>query len=623
MLAVSNLTKAYGKQVVFDNVSFTINPEERVGLMGRNGSGKTTLFRLILNHEEPDAGSISIPKNYRISYLSQHIHFTEKSVLRQACLNLKTREDGIDETYKAKSILFGLGFAEHELNINPGILSGGYQVRLNLAGILVSEPDLLLLDEPTNYLDIVSVRWLIQFLQNWKHELIVVTHDRAFMDAVTTHTMGIHRQKIRKIAGTTEKLYQQIIQDEEIYEKTRTNDERKKKELEQFINRFRAQATRARAVQSRIKMLQKKDKMEKLHEEQNLDFEFRYLPFNGKWLMDIENISFSFSDGSKPLVREFSMAVKKHDRIGVIGKNGKGKTTFLNLLAGHLIPTEGIIKLSQNLKSCYFGQMNIDRLDPEKTVLEEILNAHPEHSLGASRNICGSMMFEGDSALKKISVLSGGEKSRVLLGKLLASPANMIMLDEPDNHLDVESVDALVEAIEAYDGAVIFVTHSEMILNAAATRLVVFDAGKVSLFEGSYNDFLERIGWEDEKSENAQKQTKRLEKKSTISGRKEMRKDARRMRAAIITERSRALNPLQKRITELEKKITELEKKMDQDNASLVRASRAGEGKAIASLSIAIHDTRNNINILFDELDETVNEFESKSREFDEKLEAL
>jgi ATP-binding cassette subfamily F protein 3 len=623
MLTIGNLTKTYGRQVIFDNVSFMINPGERVGLAGRNGSGKTTLLKLILGEEEPDSGDISIPKNYRISHLSQQIHFTENSVLKEACLNLKPREDGSDETYKAKSILFGLGFAPHELNAHPGILSGGYQVRLNLARILVSEPDLLLLDEPTNYLDIVSVRWLIQFLRNWKNELVIITHDRAFMDAVTTHTMGIHRQKIRKIVGSTEKLYQQILQDEEIYEKTRINDERKKKELEQFINRFRAQASRAKAVQSRIKLLQKKEKREKLYDARDLDFEFKSAPFSGKWLMEVENISFSFSEDSTPLIDRFSMAVKKNDRIGVIGKNGKGKTTFLNLLAGCHLPKKGVIRPNQNLKPGYFGQMNIDRLDPEKTVLDEVLSVHPEHSLGAARNICGSMMFEGDNALKKISVLSGGEKSRVLLGKLLVSPANLILLDEPDNHLDVESVDALVEAIDAYNGAVIFVTHSEMVLNAIATRLVVFDDGKVSLFEGSYGDFLDRIGWEDERAGEAPQPVEGVETKSKVVNRKDMRKDTRRMRAKIITERSRALNPLQKKITGLENKITALERQTEQDNASLIRASQVGEGKAITSLSIAIHEARNNIETLFDELDRVVNEFEEKSRGFEEKLEEL
>lgn len=622
MLTVKNLTKTYGSQVIFDNITFMIGPGERLGLSGRNGSGKTTLLKLIMKEEEPDSGKISIPKNYTIGHLSQDLHFKEDSVLKEACLNLKVREDGVDETYRAKSILLGLGFAQHELHVHPRLLSGGYHVRLNLARTLVSEPNLLLLDEPTNYLDIVSVRWLIQFLRNWRNELIVVTHDRAFMDAISTHTMGIHRHKVKKVVGNTEKLYKQVLQDEEVYEKTRINDERRRKELEQFINRFRAQASRAKAVQSRIRLLNKKEKFEKLHEARNLDFEFKAAPFNGRWLMEIERVSFSFSEELSFLIDGLSMVVKKHDRIGVVGKNGRGKTTLLNLMAGHYHPIKGSIKPNVNLKSGYFGQMNIRRLDPEKTVLEEILSVHPEHSLGAARNICGAMMFEGDNALKKISVLSGGEKSRVLLGKLLVSPANLLLLDEPDNHLDVESVDALVEAIDVYNGAVVFVTHSEMMLRAIATRLIVFDGGRVSVFEGSYDDFLERVGWEDERISNSEQADEDLTMRVGIPRRKEQ-KDIRRARAKIITERSRVLNPLKDRIVELEDRITDMERQIEQNNLSLVRASQVGDGRSITSLSIAIHEDKNTIEMLFDELDGMVQVFEEKSRAFEERLGAL
>ena len=281
MLSVASLTKNYGSQVIFDAISFTVGPGERIGLVGRNGSGKTTLLRLILHEEEADSGLINMPRNYSIGYLSQNVSFSERTVLREACLALRPGEDGTDETYRAKSILLGLGFREEEFLRNPLELSSGYQIRLNLAKVLVSRPDLLLLDEPTNYLDIVSVRWLGQFLKQWKREIILITHDRAFMDSVTTHTMGIHRWGLRKIAGTTHKLYQQILQEEEVHEKTRVNDERKRKELEQFINRFRAQATRARAVQSRVRALQKRKGLEKLAEQKNLDFQFPPAPFSG------------------------------------------------------------------------------------------------------------------------------------------------------------------------------------------------------------------------------------------------------------------------------------------------------------------------------------------------------
>ncbi|HEX8949151.1 MAG TPA: ATP-binding cassette domain-containing protein, partial [Dissulfurispiraceae bacterium] len=285
MIQVGNLSKAYGQQVIFDEVGFTINAGERVGLVGRNGHGKTTLFRMILGEEHPDEGVIGIPNGYTIGHLSQHILFTEDSILKEGCLGLKPSEDGRDESYKVEAVLMGLGFSAEDFGRNPLELSGGYQVRLNLAKLLVSEPNLLLLDEPTNYLDIVSIRWIGQFLRSWENELILITHDRDFMDSVTTHTMGIHRCKIRKIPGPTSKLYQQILMEEEVYEQTRLNEEKKRKETEQFINRFRAQATRARAVQSKIKALQKKEQGEKLAGIKTLDFEFDYAPFIGKSLL--------------------------------------------------------------------------------------------------------------------------------------------------------------------------------------------------------------------------------------------------------------------------------------------------------------------------------------------------
>ena len=439
MLQVTNIDKSYGKQVLFDGVSFTVNPRERVGLIGRNGHGKSTLFRMILGEEHQDSGTITVLSGYTMGHLSQHIHFTENTVLQEACLSLPNNEDHIDETYKAEAILHGLGFTNEDFNTPPSSLSGGYQVRLNLAKVLVSETNLLLLDEPTNYLDIVSIRWLTRFLRAWRNELIIITHDREFMDSVTTHTMIIHRCKIRKIAGGTQKLYDQILMEEEIYEKTRQNDEKKRKEIEQFINRFRAQATKASAVQSRIKALARHEKLDKLEEIKTLDFKFRSAPFEAKWLMTIEDLLFSFSSGNPKLIEGLSFAVGKKDRIAVIGKNGKGKTTLLNLLSNELSPTSGEVKVHSNTKIAYFGQTNINRLMPSRTALEEIMESHPDHSHTIARSICGLMMFEGDSALKKVNVLSGGEKSRVLLGKLLVSPSNLLLLDEPTNHLDMES----------------------------------------------------------------------------------------------------------------------------------------------------------------------------------------
>ncbi len=616
MLQVTNVDKSYGKQRLFDGVGFTVNPRERVGLVGRNGHGKSTLFRVILGEEHPDSGTISVPSGYTVGHLEQHIHFTESTVLREACLALPTNEDHIDETYKAEAILHGLGFTNEDFDRHPSSLSGGYQVRLNLAKVLVSEPNLLLLDEPTNYLDIVSVRWLTEFLRAWPNEMIIITHDREFMDSVTTHTMIIHRCKVRKVAGGTKKLYDQILMEEEIYEKTRQNDERKRKEVEQFINRFRAQATKASAVQSRIKALARHQKLEKLEEIQTLDFTFRSAPFEAKWLMTAEDLSFGFPDAPK-LIEALSFAVGKKDRIGVIGKNGKGKTTLLNLLARELSPTGGDVKSHPNTKIAYFGQTNINRLQPQKTALQEIMDAHPDHAQGESRAICGLMMFEGDNALKKVSVLSGGEKSRVLLGKLLVSPANLLLLDEPTNHLDMESIDSLIEAIEAFDGGVIIVTHSELILEAVATKLIVFDGGTVSLFEGTYLDFLERVGWIDEGGVRSKKSRKQG------SERNGNRKDAKKQRSAITGDRSKVLGPLKKRIAAIEEEITKREYDVEQDSQRLLEVSVKGKALEIKRLSQAIRDNKARIDALFAELQAVTNEHDEKEKEFDQQLAEL
>ena len=446
--------------------------------------------------------------------------------------------------------------------------------------------------------------------------MIIITHDRDFMDSVTTHTMGIHRCKMRKIAGPTQKLYQQILQEEEIHEKTRINDEKKRSEVEEFINRFRAKATKAKAVQSRIKALEKMEKLDKLSDIRTLDFSFKSAPFPGKWLMSATNISFSYNQNEAPLINGLNIAVGKNDRIAIIGKNGKGKTTLLNLLAGELQPQTGTVQHNQNLNIAYFGQTNINRLTPQKTVEMEIMDTHPDCNRGVARKICGIMMFDGDKALKKVSVLSGGEKSRVLLGKLLVSPANLLLLDEPTNHLDMDSIDSLVEAIEAFDGGVIIVTHSELILNSIATRLIVFDGGKVDMFEGTYQEFLDGVGWESEREAEGSRPSNRQNKNIN-------KKEMRRLRAQLTEDRSKTLGPLQTKIAEREKTIMLLEKDVERESCSLVEASEKGDGEAIAKLSISIHTLNNRIEILFKELESLTAEYDTKSKEFEQRMGGL
>ena len=504
MIKVNQVSKSYFARELFTDVTFQMNAGERLGLVGRNGHGKTTLFKLILGEEEPDAGEITIPRNYRIGHLQQHLYFTQPTILAEAALGLP--EEEAHSIYKAEAILFGLGFSQADLDKAPREFSGGFQIRINLAKLLLSEPNLLLLDEPTNYLDITSVRWIARFLRSFRGEVILISHDRDFMDSVTTHTAIIHRQKIRKFEGGTVKAYGQIILEDEIQGKTRANEERKRTQAEAFINRFRAQASKAKLVQSRIKMLEKLPKIDDLAEIESLDFQFRYAPFAAKTLLEVRNLSFGYTRKSL-LFRNMNLTVSARDRFGVIGKNGRGKSTLLNVLSGELKPLQGELKAHPEMKLGYFGQTNIQRLNPKLTIEQEIEQTNPTLTRTQVRNICGTMMFGGDLALKKVSVLSGGEKSRTLLGKILAHPSNLLFLDEPNNHLDMESIDALIESLQEFPGALLIVTHNERILRALATKLIVFHRGRVDVFDSDYDQFLNKIGWEEESIQNGAQKT--------------------------------------------------------------------------------------------------------------------
>ena len=317
------------------------------------------------------------------------------------------------------------------------------------------------------------------------------------MDRIVTHTMGIHRNRVKKIEGDTGKYYTQIAQEEEIYEKTRLNDERRRKEIERFITQFRAKARLVGMVQSRIKTLEKMEKKERLVRLKDLDFSFTCTPFVGKYVLQATSLAFSY-DPARELIRDFTLTVRPGERVCIIGPNGKGKTTLLKLLAGQLVPDSGEIALNPKAIPGTFEQTNASRLVDSRTVEEEILYTHSEINQQKARDICGAMMFEGDFALKKIGVLSGGEKSRVMMGKLLATPVNLLLLDEPTNHLDMESSDALLAALDSFDGAVVMVTHNEMFLHALAERLIIFYRDAVEVFEGGYQHFLDKGGWGDE-----------------------------------------------------------------------------------------------------------------------------
>ena len=614
MITVQNLCKQYVSQVIFDNVTFSLSRRERVGLVGRNGHGKTTLFRLITGQEQIDEGTISVPKDYKIGYLNQHIHFTKPTVLEEGCCGLSDRHK--EDVWKVQKILSGLGFSDMDFQRSPSEFSGGYQIRLNLAKVLVSEPNLLMLDEPTNFLDIISIRWLKNFLNSWKNEILIISHDRSFMDSVATHIMGIHRTKIKKMTGTTQHYYEQITKEDEIHEKRRLNEEKKRKQAENFINSFRAKARHASLVQSRIKTLEKREKLDKLVKITNLSFSFNAVPCEAKYIQEARDISFSYDSSLPYLFSNLSFAVENRDRVCIIGKNGKGKTTLLKVLAEKLAPLKGEVRNHPRARIGYYEQANTSSLNDLLTVEEEISLNDPYIDRKKARDICGAMMFSGNSALKKVKILSGGEKCRVLLGKLLVEPTNLLLLDEPTHHLDMQSCDAMIEAINTFQGALVMVTHNEYILRSIANKLIVFQHDKAFLFHGGYPQFLEQIGWDDQESITlGKRQSKQNEDtKKTFYG-----KDMRKIRAEFVKRRSNTLTPYKKKIKKIETDIEEMERQLHNNNQSLINASHEQDGNAISTLSKSLRELQTNVDTHYSQLEKVTEKYENEKRVFEKE----
>jgi len=585
MIQVTNLSKRFGGQTLFENINFTLSANNKIGLVGRNGSGKSTLFKILLGEEEHDEGEILIPKNYTIGALKQHISFSKQTV-REECASVLSGHEQFD-IYKIEKMLFGLGFSADDLEKDPLSFSGGYQIRINLVKVLATSPNMLLLDEPTNYLDIVSLRWLKTFLREFQGEVILVTHDRDFMDDVSTHTMGIKRKGLKIIQGNSIKYYAKLEEDDEKYIKTKMNLDKKRAVMEDFIVRQKARASKAVMAQSKAKQLEKMGEMDELENDADLSFVFNYKRTPAKTIFEAKNLTFGY-DIAKPLFTNLSFALEKGKCLAIIGKNGKGKSTLLNYLGGELPLQQGSIYFHPETNFAHFGQTNIQRLEDKNNIIDEIYGVDPLLGISKVRAICGTMMFSGELAEKEIRILSGGERSRVMLGKIIATPANLLLLDEPTNHLDMQSIESLCVAIKNFEGSVIIVTHSEMLLRRLADTLVIFHHNGAEFFDGNYDEFLEKIGWEEEETPNNNK-------KQSESNRKESKK----LRAGLVQERSAKLNPLKKEIELCEKKIMNIEENMKEKNIQLIKHSEDSNIGELQRISKELSHDENELQKLY------------------------
>jgi ATPase subunit of ABC transporter with duplicated ATPase domains len=539
VISLSRLGKQYGRQLLFVDASFQLNPGEKVGLVGPNGAGKTTLFRLIVGEEAPDEGEVSVARKLTIGYFRQDVEeMSGRSVLDEAIAGsgrvgdlhhelealqhamsdparaeemeaILARFGEVQEAYdhlggyalesQAREVLHGLGFEDERIDGDVGALSGGWKMRVAMARVLLGRPDVLLMDEPTNHLDIESIVWLETFLKTRPGALLMTSHDRQFMNRVVTRIAEIDGGEIVTYSG-----------DYDFYERERqvreTNREaayaRQQAMLakeQRFIERFSAHAAKAAQVQSRIKALDKIEKIELPKKRQVVRFDFRRPPRSGEEVATLDGVTKAY--GRRVVHDSLSFTIRRGERWCVMGKNGAGTTTLLRMVAGVLARDAGTVRLGASLKLGYFAQQSLDLLDPDLTVWEQIEKDFPRESVGTLRSLLGAFQFPGDEVEKKVRALSGGEKSRLVMARMLLEPPNFLVLDEPTNHLDLATKEMLVQALRDFEGTMLFVSHDRTFLRGLSNRVLELggETGtdpEPHLYPGSYVEYVERTGHE-------------------------------------------------------------------------------------------------------------------------------
>ena len=539
MISFSNINKQYGKQLIFVDASFQLNPGEKVGLVGPNGSGKTTLFRMVVGEEEPDDGEVSVPKRLTIGYFRQDVEeMSGRPVLDEAIAGsgrigdlhheLEDLQKGLEdparvgemdeilarfgevqEEYEhlggysleaqAREVLHGLGFTDSQIDGDVGALSGGWKMRVALARVLLGRPDVLLMDEPTNHLDIESIIWLEQFLKSYPGALLMTSHDREFMNRIVSRIAEINAGEIITYSGNYD-FYERerAIQDANLQAAFARQQAMLAKE-QRFIDRFRTHAAKAAQVQSRIKALDKIEKVELPRKRQVVKFEFRVPPRSGDQVAVIEDLHKSY--GSQTIYRGFNLTIRRGERWAVMGRNGAGKTTLLKMIAGASEPDAGSVTLGASLTMGYFAQQALDVLDPDLTIIEQLQRDFPQDGIGSLRTLAGAFQFSGDDVEKRIGALSGGEKSRLAMARMLYNPPNFLVLDEPTNHLDLATKDMLVEALQGFEGTMIFVSHDRTFLRGLGSRVLELggESGRDRsplVYPGTYVEYVQRTGHE-------------------------------------------------------------------------------------------------------------------------------
>ena len=593
MIAINNLTFEIGARALYDEANWHIKPGEKIGLIGANGTGKTTLLKIIVGDYSPTSGTISMAKDLKMGYLNQDLlsYQSDKSILHVAMeaferqnqlhteieallkkletdysddlLNkLSDRQhefealDGYSIEYRAHEIMAGLGFSEADTHRTLSEFSGGWRMRVMLARILLQNPDILLLDEPTNHLDLPSIKWLETYLQAFEGAIVIVSHDRYFLDRVVKKIVESRKGKLIPYAGNYSFYVEEKGLREEIQSGQYKNQQAKIRQEERLIERFRAKASKAKMAQSRIKALEKMERVDDVDDDNpTVNFSFKFSKQSGRHVVRIENVSKSYP--GVPILKNATATIEKGDKIALIGANGRGKSTLLRIIAGADKDFEGTSETGHNVTQTFFAQHQLEALHLDNEIIRELQAFAPKHSETELRSILGCFLFTGDDAFKKIKVLSGGEKSRVALAKALTADANFLVLDEPTNHLDIASVNILIQALDQFEGTFIVVSHDRYLLDNVANKIWFIEDQIIKEYPGTYAEYEE---WQS-------KRVVPLKKEEPVK-----KAEVKESKPKVVSEdKNKELKKLHQALEKLEKDIAELELGVQSAEAELAK----------------------------------------------------